>query len=594
MHDCNKKLTKINNMKNANNRHIVLFSVILGTVFGLISCCSENKTNANSESAPPAQIEKSEAVFDYFNYSGTDDYFINNPLTEPDQFYNPILPGWYSDPSICSNGEDYFLVTSTFVYYPGVPIFHSKDLVNWKQIGHVLDRPSQLINFEDQRTSRGIFAPAISYNPHNETYYMITTNVNAGNFFVKTKDPFGSWSEPVYLKEVGGIDPSFFFDDDGKAYIVNNDAPIGEPLYDGHRAIWVHEFDVNAEKVVGKSKLIINGGVDITKKPVWIEGPHIQKINGKYLLTAAEGGTSVNHSQVVFSSDAPMGTYIPWDKNPILTQRHLSSDREYPITCVGHADLVQTKEGDWWAVFLGCRPVDGNFENLGRETFIMPVQWSEDGFPYMTRGDELVPMILQKKGFVRNDDFVTGNFEKNDDFSSENLDMEWIGLRAPFAGLYSLTKNPGFLSLPCIDVASYEMKTPAYIGRRLQHHSFECETKMYFDPADENDAAGMLIYKDEKHQYFLSVRKTEDARKVCVEKIGESGAEIMVEQAIESAKPVYLKVVSTGLTFDFYYTVGEKIKDWKLISKGLDAQYLSTANAGGFTGTTIGVYATKK
>ena len=594
MHDCNKKLTKINNMKNANNRHIVLFSVILGTMFGLISCCSENKTNANSESAPPAQIEKSEAVFDYFNYSGTDDYYINNPLTEPDQFYNPILPGWYSDPSICSNGEDYFLVTSTFVYYPGVPIFHSKDLVNWKQIGHVLDRPSQLINFEDQRTSRGIFAPAISYNPHNETYYMITTNVNAGNFFVKTKDPFGSWSEPVYLKEVGGIDPSFFFDDDGKAYIVNNDAPIGEPLYDGHRAIWVHEFDVNAEKVVGKSKLIINGGVDITKKPVWIEGPHIYKVDGRYLLTAAEGGTSVNHSQVVFSADAPMGTYTPWDKNPILTQRHLSPDREYPITCVGHADIIQDKSGDWWAVFLGCRPVDGNFENLGRETFIMPVQWSEDGFPYMTRGDELVPMILQKKGFVRNDDFVTGNFEKNDDFSSENLDMEWIGLRAPFAGLYSLTKNPGFLSLPCIDVASYEMKTPAYIGRRLQHHSFECETKMYFDPADENDAAGMLIYKDEKHQYFLSVRKSEDARKVCVEKIGESGAEIMVEQAIESAKPVYLKVVSTGLTFDFYYAVGERTTDWQLISKDVDAYYLSTANAGGFTGTTIGVYATKK
>jgi len=573
-------------MKNICLKLVVSVCVILG----FSSCNLENKANSN----PPAVIEKSVAIFDYFNYKGSDDFYTNNPLTEPDHFYNPILPGWYSDPSICSNGEDFFLVTSTFVYFPGVPIFHSKDLVNWKQIGHVLDRPSQLINFQDQRTSRGIFAPAISYNPHNETYYMITTNVNAGNFFVKTKDPFGSWSEPVYLKEVGGIDPSFFFDEDGKAYIVNNDAPEGKTLYDGHRAIWVHEFDVNTEKVVNKSKMIVNGGVDISQKPIWIEGPHIYKVNGKYLLTAAEGGTSINHSQVVFSSDKPMGPYTPWDKNPILTQRHLSPDREYPITCVGHADLIQSKEGDWWAVFLGCRPINGKFENLGRETFIMPVQWSEDGFPYMTRGDELVPMILKKEGLVRDESSPIGNFERNDDFSSESLNMEWLSLRAPIADLYSLTKNPGFLSLQCTDIASYELKTPAYLGRRVQHHNYECVTKMYFDPADENDAAGILIYKDDEHQYFLSVRKSENARKVCVEKIGELSAEIITEQQIEGDGPVDLKVVSKGLTLDFYYSVDSKAKNWQLVSGDIDAFYLSTANTGGFTGTTIGMYATKK
>lgn len=138
-------------------------------------------------------------------------------MPDDESFYNPILPGWYSDPSICTNGEgDYFLVTSTFTYFPGVPIFHSRDLVNWKQVGHVLSRPSQLVNMKGQHVSGGIFAPAISYNPHNKTYYMVTTNVGAGNFFVKTQDPFGEWSDPIMLPEVGGIDPSFFLMKMGK------------------------------------------------------------------------------------------------------------------------------------------------------------------------------------------------------------------------------------------------------------------------------------------------------------------------------------------------------------------------------------------
>jgi alpha-N-arabinofuranosidase len=262
------------------------------------------------------------------------------------------LPGWYSDPSICTNGEDYFLVTSTFTYFPGVPIFHSRDLVNWKQIGHVLDRPSQLVNIQGQHVSGGIFAPAIEYNPHNETYYMITTNVGAGNFFVKTQDPFGEWSDPIMLPDVQGIDPSFFFDEDGKAYIVNNDAPEGRPEYDGHRVIKIQEFDVKTDKTIGPRIVLVNKGARPEDKPIWIEGPHMYKINGKYYLMAAEGGTGDWHSEVIFRGDSPMGEFIPWENNPILTQRHLDPMRRNPITCAGHADLIQAKEGDWWAVFL--------------------------------------------------------------------------------------------------------------------------------------------------------------------------------------------------------------------------------------------------
>jgi xylan 1,4-beta-xylosidase len=531
------------------------------------------------------------AKFDNFTYKGEDDFYAQNPLPGNDYYYNPILPGWYSDPSICTNGEDYFMVTSTFSYFPGVPLFHSKDLVNWKQVSYVLDRESQL-PLKGQKTSAGIFAPAISYNPANQTYYMITTNVGAGNFFVKTKDPFGKWSEPIWLKDVRGIDPSFFFDDNGRAYILNNDAPEGTAMYDGHRAIWIQEFDVNADKIFGPRKVLINGGIHFAEKPIWIEGPHMYKINGKYFLMDAEGGTSVNHSEVILVGTNPMGEFKPVEKNPILTQRHLNPNRKDPITCAGHADLVQTKAGDWWAVFLACRPIDGKFENLGRETFLMPVRWTEDGNPFITEGDETIPMIVQKKGVVREADAKLGNFESNESFDGTTLGLDWLTLRTPAKELYSLTETPGFLTLKSADTNTSETNTPAFVCRRMQHHKFESTTSLDFNPVDEKEAAGMLLYKDELHQYFLSVSKSGKGRKVSVVKISKAGAEVIASQDIKKGKPVQLKVVSKGTTYDFYYSLGNN--KWVSVATDVDARYLSTANSWGFTGTTIGLYATKK
>lgn len=536
------------------------------------------------------QPEKSVAYFDFFSYRGMDQFYEDHPLEAEDQFYNPILPGWYSDPSICRNGEDYFLVTSTFSYFPGVPIFHSRDLVNWTQVGHVLDRPSQL-PLEGQRISEGIFAPAISYNPHNQTYYMITTNIRKGNFFVTAKDPFGTWSDPVWLPEVQGIDPSFFFDDDGKAYIVNNDAPDGPPLYEGHRAIRIQEFDVESENVFGPRPVIVNGGVNIEEKPIWIEGPHIYKINGEYFLMAAEGGTGPQHSEVILKSTHPMGPYTPWDQNPILTQRHLDPDRENPVTCAGHADLVQTPAGDWWAVFLACRPIDGSFENLGRETFLMPVRWSEDGFPYMTRGEELIPMVLKKEGVERKQQVTFGNFVIRDDFDQDALDLQWMTLRSPAEDLYSLSAQPGYLVLYGSEKKATGLSTPALITRRIQHHQFECTTRLVFDPS-EGDQAGLLLLKDEGHQYFVSVSRTGEALEAALLKIGTEGEEKLA--GIELAPgtlSVGLKVISHGRTFDFYVAGAQD--NWELLIADVEAYFLSTANSFGFTGTTIGMYATR-
>lgn len=570
-----------------------LWSITLLSAFfsGILSTsCSSTKKEGDLPT-----IGKSVALFDDFNYKGEDDFYVSNPLPGEDYFYNPILPGWYSDPSICTNGEgDYFLATSTFTYFPGVPLFHSRDLVNWKQVGHILDRPSQLVNMMGQHVSGGIFAPAIAYNPHNKTYYMITTNVGAGNFFVKTQDPFGTWSDPIMLPEVTGIDPSFFFDEDGKAYIVNNDdAPDNKPEYSGHRTIRIQEFDVEADKTVGVRKILVNKGARPEDKPIWIEGPHMYKINGKYFLMSAEGGTGGWHSEVIFGGDAPMGKFTPWKNNPILTQRQLDAERPNPITCAGHADLIQAKEGDWWAVFLACRPIGNKFENLGRETFLMPVKWSEDGFPYMTQGEDLVPMITRRAGVKRDSVVTFGNFEANDNFDNTTLGMAWMTLRAPATDLYSLTETPGYLTLKCTDVSTTEKKVPAFVCRRMQHHKFECTTRMLFNPSDENETAGMLLFKDEKHQYFLSVGKTGNDKYIALQQIGNSETKTIESQTIaDDVKAIDLKVVSKGTYYDFYYAV--KRGEWNLLCKNIDANYLSTATAGGFTGTTIGMYATSK
>ncbi|HKK81430.1 MAG TPA: glycoside hydrolase family 43 protein, partial [Prolixibacteraceae bacterium] len=330
-------------------------------------------------------------VFSTFVYEGDDQVYKDYPL-EDDEFYNPILQGCYPDPAIVRKGDDYFMVHSSFAMFPGVPIFHSTDLVNWKQIGHVLDRESQL-KVHDTGVSAGIYAPAIKYNSHNETFYMITTQFagGIGNMVVKTQDPFKGWSDPYKLK-FNGIDPSLFFDDDGKAYVVHNDAPDkGKELYQGHRVIKIWNYDLEKDQVVpGTDKIIVDGGVDISENPIWIEMPHIYKKNGLYYLMCAEGGTGGWHSEVVFVSDNPRGPYEPAPSNPILTQRYFSPDRDNKVDWAGHADLVKgPNDKKYYGVFLAIRPNEKDRVTTGRETFILPVDWS-DKFPVFENG--LVPI----------------------------------------------------------------------------------------------------------------------------------------------------------------------------------------------------------
>jgi len=317
--------------------------ISLLSIVALLACHPGDGAVPNATSNPR---------FEWFDYAG-DDSVYKTVQAGPNDYHNPIIAGFYPDPTIIRVGSDFYAAMSSFAYFPGVPIFHSRDLVNWTQIGNILDRPSQL-NVDSAGVSRGIFAPSLSY--HDGTFYMITTLVDrGGNFFVTAKNPAGPWSDPVWLSEIDGIDPSFFFDDDGKTYILNNGPPVGTALYDGHRAIWMQEHDMAARKLVGPRSVIVNGGVDLAKKPIWIEAPHIFKRNGTYYLICAEGGTADQHSEVVFRSTSVHGPYVPYKGNPILTQRHLDSGRTFPVETTGHADFVDTPAGEWWAVLLGTR-----------------------------------------------------------------------------------------------------------------------------------------------------------------------------------------------------------------------------------------------
>lgn len=380
------------------------------------------------------------AQFDYFKYEGKDPWF-DKKIDKKTQFMNPIMAGFYPDPSICRKGDTYYMVNSSFGYFPGVPIFTSKDLVNWKQIGHVLDRPSQF-NFTRKGMSRGIFAPAIEYNQYNDTFYMITTDVDGiGNFYVTSKDPLKGWSEPILLPEVKKIDPSFFFDSDGKAYIVHNDEPENGPDWSQQRTIRIHEFDVKTGQTIGKSKEIIRGGADPSTKPIWDEGPHLYKIKGFYYLMCAEGGTSGGHSEVIFRSKSPWGPLDAAPYNPILSQKNLPQDRENMVTSAGHADLIQTPEGEWWAVFLAVRPYDGeNMFNIGRETFLLPVEW-ENEFPIILRKSVAVPIVVNKKNLQPIPNFNNGNFTYNEEFNKSKLDYSWIFIRTPEQKFHHIKKG---------------------------------------------------------------------------------------------------------------------------------------------------------
>ncbi|WP_372018026.1 glycoside hydrolase family 43 protein [Pseudoxanthomonas sp. 10H] len=529
------------------------------------------------------------AVFDWFEYTGRDAAF-EAPLPAG-HYRNPVLAGFHADPSVTVGPDGtFYLVNSSFTFFPGVPVFKSTDLVHWTQVGNAIERPDTL-DFDGLGVSRGIFAPAIQY--HDGLFYVVTTAVDSGgNFFVTAKDPAGPWSEPVWLPGIGGIDPSLFFDEDGKAYIVNNDAPAGTPRYDGHRAIWMQQIDVAAGKPVGPRKVLIDGGVKPEENPIWIEGPHVYKIDGWYYLSDAEGGTGPQHSQVVLRSRNVWGPYVPYERNPILTQRDLPDDRALPVTNAGHADLVQGPDGSWWAVFLASRNYDVRHYNTGRETWLLPVTW-KDGWPVILDPGQAIPYVAKAPSFMRGDASQapnTGNFTWRDEFDAPAQRREWLSVRVPRHAWADFTATPGALSIHPRREGLDTLGNPSFLARRQQHLVFEASTALA--RPERGIAAGLAAFQNEKYWYFLGVRRAgDDGTEVFLEKrAGEGPSEIVAMRAAGPAQALKLKVSGEEGDYGFAYDAGDG-RGWQWLARDQDGTVLSTETAGGFVGAMVGPYA---
>lgn len=543
--------------------------------------------------ATAANAAPNTARFSNFVYQGSDP--SDAVKAAPGQYRNPILQGFHPDPSVTRVGKDYYLVNSTFAWFPGLPVFHSTDLVHWKQIGNALDRPGML-DFGRLGLSRAVFAPSIDY--HDGLFYILNTCVDCkGNFLITAKDPKGPWSDPVWLPQVGGIDSSIFFDEggegDGKAWIVNNDVPPGKSEYQGHRAIWIQEYDVKARKTVGPRSVLLDKGVDPSTKPIWIEGPHILKKDGWYYLTCAEGGTAEGHSQVVLRSKSVTGPYVPYADNPILTQRGLPKDRPLPITSAGHADLVDTPDGQWWATFLAVRPYGDDLYNTGRETFLLPVEW-KDGWPIILPNGQTIPYVkVAPKLPVSKAPPTSGPFKAAETFAGPELPLNWMTMRIPTKRWWSV--KGGTLSLEARSARMGHNDQPSMWARRQQHMNATVSTTMRFEPKADGDKAGLVAVQNDDFYWFVGLVRDGDKTLVRVEKRAgykDSPDGVVVAEkpiSLKSGQPLDLRITVKGGALDFAY--GTAPGRWETLKAGADGTTLSTKVAGGFVGTMLGVYA---
>lgn len=494
-------------------------------------------------------------------------------------FKNPILPGFHPDPSLCRVGDDYYMVTSSFEWFPGLPVFHSKDLVNWEQIGHVLNRPSQLQMKDGLKASWGLWAPTIRY--HNGLYYVICTATGCGgNFFVTAKKPEGPYSEPIFIKDAPGIDPSLFFDDDGKAWYcgsINGNDKTPPRRYPAEDRIYIQQLDLATGEFIGE-RHIVSSGYAINSP--YAEAPHIYKINGKYYLMIAEGGTWEDHAVSIFTADQVTGPYTPFICNPVLTHRHLGNDID--ITTIGHADWVQTQNGDWYAVMLGVRPVNG-YNMLGRETFLTPISFQGEQ-PIFNPG---IGRVLMEDKFPNLPESPVALLPVRDDFDTDSLRFCWNFLRTPFERWYELKNSRLYINLR--PQKATELVNPSLIARRVEDHRFKAITSMNFKPSSVNEEVGMIIMQNDRFQYRLVLvgkgKTPQELRLILV----KDGNEEILARVPYKINEVVLAVQGDGLKYSFLYGTSED--QLEFLGKDVDATVCSTNVAKGFIGPFVGMYA---
>ncbi|MWG33481.1 glycoside hydrolase family 43 protein [Halomarina oriensis] len=487
------------------------------------------------------------------------------------QYRNPVLPGTHPDPTVCRVGEDYYLATSSFEYFPGVPLYHSTDLVSWTHVGHCLTRESQL-DVTDTDSSDGIYAPTLRH--HDGTFYLVTTFVGGGGHFVVTaEEPTGEWSEPTSL-DAPGFDPDLFFDD-GTVYLSYAHGPtLAETT--------VHVAPVDLDTgAVGDSRTLWEG-----IEGTFCEAPHLYEVDGTYYLLTAEGGTHTNHMVVAARGDSPTGPFEPCPHNPILSHR---GHPMHPVSAAGHGDLVDAPDGSWWLVFLGVRQQGGHpgWHHLGRETFLAPVDW-RDGWPVVAAGGpvDLVVDVESLPGDGGSPEPSAPARETHETFDGETLDGAFEFRRNPAEGAYSLDDESLTLRPR---TASLDDRGATFVGRRQAHFDCRCSVHLAFDPAP-GEEAGLALVADERHHYEVGLRGRENGSVALVRRrVGDVTA-VAAERRVDG-ETFELTVDATPTSYRFAVEAGgggETARDGPLATAA--PRYLATEVTGLFTGVYVGPY----
>lgn len=521
------------------------------------------------------------------------------------KFSNPIIKGGYPDPSICRVGEWYYLVTSSFSYFPGLPVFRSRDMVHWEQICNAISRSEQL-DYRNCDISEGLWAATIRH--HKDRFYIINTlDVNGRtsrfNYIITADDPAGPWSDAIIIEGADGIDPSLYFDDEGRIWYCSNTIP-NELIFPEQKQIYLCEIDPLTFQFSGERKIIFDAAVDHN---YYMEAPHIYHIGDIYYLMTASGGTQTNHCVNIYRSHDLFGPYEPCPRNPIVTNRNLPIVNRVGVSVAGHGDLVVTQKREWYMVLLGIRPYEAEVEdydkflprmwirtpdrnrkaqfNLGREVFLIPIAWDYDGWPIVDNSNGMVN--LQER-FPNLPEYHFPLQTRVDNFEESMLDMCWCMRRPVDEVFYSLNQRFGFLRMHLLPVKIEDLGTPAMLVRRQQHNDFQISTALEFTANCQGEEAGIAILQNERFGYVLVKNWTEKGAAVSCYKI-ENGCRELLADVLVEAERIYLTVEGDVGKYSFYYGTSEK----QLIPviERTDGLLLSSLVADGYVGTYLGMYA---
>lgn len=480
------------------------------------------------------------------------------------KYQNPIIRGFNPDPSVCRVGEDYYLVTSTFEYFPGIPVYHSRDLVNWACIGHCIDRPDQLTPLQEATPANGIWAPTIRY--YDGVYYVTATCHGVGNFFVTAENPAGPWSDPIYVP-IGGIDPSMFFED-GKCYYCTN--LRGGP--NRSQGVTVGEIDVTTGQFVSDLHFVwdsTGGG--------YAEAPHIYHIGEWYYTLMAEGGTGFMHMVTIARSKNLYGPYESCPHNPIITNRH---DDTKSIACTGHADLFEDHLGNWWMVHLATRPAHNWNSHIGRESFLMPVTW-ENGWPKV---EGKAMSLIEPDGPLTAPQQLPETWQA--DFSKR--DLSWLNIRTPQEENY-LWEKSGLVLTPSLAKITDELGHPTFIGQRQFDMDATITATLRFAPRGDGEEAGFTTYISNEYFYKICKRRENGKDYILVQKQCDDFFQEVYREEV-GAGDVTFTLQASKPAFDFSYSIenGQLIHAARASTRFLACEVARRC----FTGVVFGVYAT--